>query len=149
MAFQNVDESLRFVFPKEVCVKSSIWKQLDKSVKASSSLYLQNDSKAFAKMQAFIKDDRQIYRFADFGIQAGKNEISFTLKSNMGTYPNRVPIIKDDFGIRRISPKECLLLQGFPSSFSFPDIPINQAYKQAGNTVCVPIVKSIAQMIKM
>ena len=41
------------------------------------------------------------------------------LKANMGTYPNRVPIIKDDFGIRKITPTECLALQSFPHAFTF------------------------------
>lgn len=66
----------------------------------------------------------------------------------MGTFPNRVPIIKDDFSIRKVMPSECLALQGFPSTYSYPkDIPIEKAYKQAGNTVCVPVVKRIAEQI--
>ena len=67
-----------------------------------------------------------------------KDGIAFTLKANMGTYPNRVPVIKDKFGVRRITPMECLALQGFPSSFSFPStVPLREQYKQAGNTVCI------------
>ena len=73
--------------------------------------------------------------------------ISPTLKANMGTYHDRVPIIRDDYGIRKITPFECLALQGFPSDFGFKDIPIEQAYKQCGNTVCVPVVKRIADNI--
>lgn len=65
----------------------------------------------------------------------------------MGTFPDRVPIVIDDYGIRKITPLECLALQGFPEIFKFPNIPLNNAYKQAGNTVCVPVVKRIAQNI--
>ena len=62
----------------------------------------------------------------------------------MGTYYDRVPIIKDDFGIRRLTPLECLALQGFPKDFSFPaEVPEREQYKQAGNTVCVPIIEKI------
>ena len=89
-------------------------------------------------MKEAIKDDRQIYRLSDYGVQSSKNGISFTLKANMGTYPNRVPVIKDKFGIRSITPMECLALQGFPPSFTFPaTVPLREQYKQAGNTVCV------------
>ena len=65
----------------------------------------------------------------------------------MGTWYNRVPFIRDDFGIRRITPYECLALQGFPKEYSFPDIPSTSAYKQCGNTVCVPIIKALAKEI--
>ena len=65
----------------------------------------------------------------------------------MGTWYNRVPIIKDNFGIRTITPKKCLALQGFTKYFDFPDIPIKSMYKQCGNTVVVPMVKKIAKNI--
>ena len=88
-----------------------------------------------------------MYRFADYGIQSSKDGISFTLKANMGTYYDRVPIIKDNFGIRNITPTECLALQGFPKNISFPlAVPEREQYKQAGNTVCVGIIKKIAKV---
>ena len=61
-----------------------------------------------------------ICRWETGKVEPSKDGIAFTLKANMGTYPNRVPIIKDKFGIRRITPMECLALQGFPSNFTFP-----------------------------
>ena len=62
----------------------------------------------------------------------------------MGTYYDRVPIIKDNFGTRNITPTECLALQGYPKSFSFPDtVPERERYKQAGNTVCVEVIERI------
>ena len=69
------------------------------------------------------------------------------LTANMGTYPDRVPIILDDYGIRKITPHECLALQGFPKDFKFPEIPLNSAYKQCGNSVVVPVIRRIAKNI--
>ena len=66
----------------------------------------------------------------------------------MGTYPDRVPVILDDYGIRKITPYECLALQGFPKDFRFPNIPLNSAYKQCGNSVVVPLIKRIAEQIR-
>ena len=66
----------------------------------------------------------------------------------MGTWYDRVPIIRDDFGIRTITPLECLALQGFPPDFTFPDIPPESMYKQCGNTVVVPLVAELARNIK-
>ena len=65
----------------------------------------------------------------------------------MGTYPDRVPIVRDDFGIRKITPYECLALQGFPKDYKFPKIPLNSAYKQCGNSVVVPVIRRIAENI--
>ena len=67
----------------------------------------------------------------------------------MGTFPNRVPVVRDDFGIRKLTLRECLNFQGFPQSFYFPKtITIEDAYKQIGNSVCVPVISALAKQIK-
>ena len=49
---------------------------------------------------------------------------------------------------RRLTPRECARLMGFPEKFKIP-VSDNQAYRQFGNAVVVPVVKTIArQMIK-
>lgn len=58
-----------------------------------------------------------------------------------------MPIIRDHFGIRTITPKECLALQETPPSFNFPEIPLKSMYKQCGNTVVVPVVEKITKQI--
>ena len=65
----------------------------------------------------------------------------------MGSGGHNVPIIIDDFGIRKLTPEECLAFQGFPNNFKFPDIADNHKYKQVGNSVTVPVVESIAKNI--
>jgi DNA (cytosine-5)-methyltransferase 1 len=40
-------------------------------------------------------------------------------------------------------------MQGFPKEFNFSGIPLNSAYKQCGNTVCVPVIRRIAEQIKI
>jgi len=45
---------------------------------------------------------------------------------------------------RRLTPKECCRLMGFPKSFKIP-VSDTQAYKQFGNSVVVPVIKSIAK----
>ena len=66
----------------------------------------------------------------------------------MGTSANQVPLIIDDYGLRKLTLQECLDFQGFPKCFYFPNtITIDEAYKQIGNSVCVPTVKKIASQI--
>lgn len=149
-AFLNVAECSRFSFPQKENLSVRIFDVINTSKEANKNLYFSPGTKAYEYLQLHIRDDKQLYRFSDYGIQSSKNGISFTLKANMGTWPNREPIVKDSFGIRKLSPRECLSLQGFPSWFTFPDsVPERKAYAQAGNTVCVPIVYKIVEQIKI
>ena len=77
-----------------------------------------------------------------------KDGLCHTLTANMGKGGYNTPIIKDSYGIRKLTPRECIRLQGFPESFKFPKIKDYHLYTQIGNSVCVPIVKRIAQEIK-
>ena len=147
VAFKNFEMCNRFNFPEEQPLKKHIFDIIDRSKKADERFYIDENSSQYRKLKKKITDKNQIYRFSDYGIQKSKGGISFTLKANMGTWYNRVPIIKDDFGIRTITPKECLALQGFPATFEFPDIPIKSMYKQCGNTVVAPIIQNIAKKL--
>ena len=57
------------------------------------------------------------------------------------------PIVKVDDVIRHLTPKECFNLQGFNSSYQLPPIHDRHLYKQAGNSVTVPLIERIAEQI--
>ena len=133
--------------PEKVKIKKQIFDIIDKCVKVDDSFYLPENTPKYNKMFKAITDEKQIYRFSDYGIQKSKDGICFTLKANMGTWYDRVPIIKDNYGIRKITPEECLALMGYPQEFSFPDISEKSKYKQCGNTVVVPLIKEIAECL--
>jgi DNA (cytosine-5)-methyltransferase 1 len=66
----------------------------------------------------------------------------------MGTQKNQVPLVRDDYGVRKLTPRECLRFQGFSDSFGFPaTVSLEQRYKQIGNSVSVPVIRSIAKQI--
>ena len=66
----------------------------------------------------------------------------------MGTGGHNVPLIKDEFGIRKLTPRECFNLQGFPKNFNLPkEVSNTQLYKQAGNSVTVTMIKKFAEII--
>lgn len=56
-------------------------------------------------------------------------------------------VLQEGKNPRRLSPRECFRLQGFPDSFIIPESKI-QAYKQAGNSVSIPVIEAIAKQIK-
>ncbi len=49
--------------------------------------------------------------------------------------------------VRRLTPRECARLQGFPDSFVIPVSDV-QAYKQFGNAVTVNVARSVGESIK-
>jgi DNA (cytosine-5)-methyltransferase 1 len=48
---------------------------------------------------------------------------------------------------RRLTPRECMRLMGYPDDFQIP-VSDTQAYRQAGNSVCVPVVNAIARAMR-
>ncbi len=60
-------------------------------------------------------------------------------------------IVTADYRIRRFTPREAWRLQGFPDSLIDRAATVNsetQLYKQAGNSVTVPVVYEIAKKLK-
>lgn len=148
VAFRDWEQCEKFDFPEPLPRTKSLFEVIDKSIQRAQYYYY-DDTVYYPILQQAITDEECVYKFTDFNIRKSRRGICPTLTANMGTYPNRVPIIKDNYGIRKITPTECLALNGFPSWYGFPrDIKIENAYKQAGNTVCVPVVRRIAEKIK-
>lgn len=50
--------------------------------------------------------------------------------------------------VRKLTINECYKLMGFPSEFKKSSV-IGEAYKQIGNSVCVPLIQEIARQIKI
>ena len=48
---------------------------------------------------------------------------------------------------RRLTPRECARLMGFPSNFKIP-VSDTQAYRQFGNSVVVPVIREVATLLK-
>ena len=149
VAFSDYDMLNSFTFPKPVELTTNIDDILDRSVKHDLSYYYTVENKYYNKLQQRIIDKTGIYRIDDSGVAKRKYNICPTLKANMGTYPDRVPVIRDDYGIRKLTPYECLAFQGFPPDYKFKGISVNSAYKQCGNTVVVPVIKRIAENLKL
>jgi DNA (cytosine-5)-methyltransferase 1 len=55
--------------------------------------------------------------------------------------------LRNEEGIRKMTPREWARLQGFPDSFTFP-VSKTRKYRQLGNSVAVPVIQAIAEKIK-
>lgn len=93
-----------------------------------------------------VKKDT-IYQYRRVYVRENKSGECPTLTANMGTGGHNVPIILDDKGIRKLTPRECFNFQGFQSTYKLPNLSDSNLYKLAGNAVSVPVVKLIANRI--
>lgn len=138
-----------FHFPEPELETDNILKFLDLDKKAPEDLYFEEDSKygkLFAESMKNGSEDTT-YLLRRYYVRENKENGVFTLTANMGDGGHNVPVIRDPWGIRKLTPVECLRLQGFDDSiYSFPTgLSRTQQYKQIGNAVTVTLVEKLAQ----
>lgn len=73
-------------------------------------------------------------------------EYTSTLSARYYKDGSEILIKQNNQNPRKITPREAARLQGFPDSFIIP-VSDNQAYKQFGNSVAIPVIKEIANNI--
>ncbi len=104
----------------------------------------------YEKIKENVISEDSVYQWRRKYVRENKKGVCPTLTANMGTGGHNVPIIKTRKGIRKLTPKECFNLQGFPETFELPgELSDSRLYHQAGNSVVVPVIKCIAKNMKM
>lgn len=96
-------------------------------------------------LQEYAKTQRRKGNGFGFGI-ANPEGVTRTLSARYYKDGAEILIPQKNKNPRRLTPLECSRLMGFTPSFKIP-VSDNQAYKQFGNSVVVPIVKEIAAEI--
>ena len=92
-------------------------------------------------------DENVLYQYRRYYVRENKSNKCPTLTANMGGGGHNVPLLKDDKGIRKLTPRECFNLQGFPSDYTLPEVCDSRLYKLAGNAVSVPVVELIVNKL--
>lgn len=94
VAFRDEKQCRRFTFPDKKPLTRQITDVIDTAQKAEESFYLHPGDYGYDKMVAAIRDDKQLYRFSDYGIQSSKDGIAFTLKPIWGRTRTAFPYSK-------------------------------------------------------
>ena len=145
VGFKNKNHFENFEFPKPVKLTKKVTDLLEKNVPEK---YYYNGKPLYAKLKDFIKEEGKVYQWRRQYVRENKSGVCPTLTANMGTGGHNVPIIKDNKGIRKLTPLECARIQGFPKDYKLPDLADSALYKQFGNSVSVPVVEAVAREIK-
>jgi DNA (cytosine-5)-methyltransferase 1 len=138
------DVDFKFPDPLELNVKivDILERKIDKK-------YYYNNKPLFERIKNDILNKNSIYQWRRQYVRENKSGVCPTLTANMGTGGHNVPIVKDNLGIRKLTPRECINFQGFPKEFTLPkNLVDSQLYKQCGNSVVVGVVNCIAKNIK-
>ena len=72
--------------------------------------------------------------------------VSRTISARYYKDGSEILIAQDGKNPRRLTPRECARLQGFPDTFKIP-VSDTQAYKQFGNSVVVPLMADVAKLV--
>ncbi len=144
VAFKKQDDFMRFQFPLKEVKRKSITSILENNV--ADSFYYEK-SKMYPLLKEAMNNRNTCYQWRRHYVRENKSNLCPTLTANMGTGGHNVPLILDDKGIRKLTPRECFNLQGFSSDFILPEISDCHLYKQAGNSVTVSVIERIAKNI--
>ncbi len=146
VGFKSRKDVDAFEFPSPAPLKKTVTDLLDKDV---DEKYYYNNHSLYKKLKKIIKSRDTVYQWRRMYVRENKSGVCPTLTANMGTGGHNVPLICDRKGIRKLTPRECARLQGFPESFKLPkDLSDTKLYKQFGNSVTIPVVKRIAYQMK-
>jgi len=140
---KKVFDTFNLEFPK--IEKKKITEFLETNI--PSKYYYTDKSSTWNLIKSAVVKKNTVYQYRRVYVRENKSSECPTLTANMGAGGHNVPIILDDTGIRKLTPRECFNLQGFPSSYTLPTLCDSNLYKLAGNAVSVPVVKLIANRI--
>ena len=135
--------------PKKQLNPDAINKYLQKK-EVDEVFYYRQDKYNYSELKEAMKSRDTLYQWRRVYVRENKKNLCPTLTANMGTGGHNVPLILTDDGIRKLTPRECFNFQGYPKNFKLPaELANNQLYKQAGNSVSVPLITLLAKLIKV
>ncbi len=144
---QQVPNHNDFCFPQKEKLTKTIHDCINYNEK-NEKLFYGDKMGHIQELRDGITSKDTIYQWRRQYVRENKSNVCPTLTANMGTGGHNVPLILTNYGIRKLSPKECLNFQGFPAQYTFPDnIADSAKYKQAGNSVVVPLIYKVCKNI--
>ncbi|MGO9274997.1 MAG: DNA cytosine methyltransferase [Terriglobia bacterium] len=124
---------------------------LDLQEKVPDWFYFKPENRYYELFKSAIQEGGEdaIYQLRRNYVRRNMTGMCFTLMANMGDGGHNQPVIKDRWGIRKLTPRECARLQGYEDAWlKLPqDLSYSQMYKQIGNSITVPLVTKLATNI--
>ena len=142
VGFKQEEPAAKFHFPEPIPLTKTYEDFLEDNV---DSKYFIQEGKVYDALQEFGVKKGYSYQWRYNYVREHKAKGCIPCLVTVG----KSPIIKQDELLRHLTPKECFNLQGFPKDYRLPDIHERHLYKQAGNSVTIPLIKRIADGIRI
>lgn len=140
VGFRDAEDANRFRFPSIEDQQPSLAEILDEDVDEKYTL----SDHLWAYLQEYAKKHRSRGNGFGFGLPDLEG-VSRTLSARYYKDGSEILIRQGDrSNPRRLTPRECARLMGFPEAFRIP-VSDTRAYQQFGNSVVVPLVEAIAR----
>ena len=131
-------ENISFTFPKPLGIMSNLEDILEKDENIEKKHFVSEDIKK--KRMAKVKPNYPIPSIWHENKSGNISALKYSCALRAGASYNYLVVN----GIRRLTPRELLRLQGFPDTFKIV-VPYMQIRKQTGNSVSVPVIKAVAE----
>lgn len=152
VAFRDESDRANFHMPQPIRRKKTLQDIIDFKNPVEDRYYYKEGkykTEIYNALVEAMNDQNAIYQWRRRYVRKNQSRVVPTLTANMGEGGHNVPLILTDYGIRKLTPKECFNVQGFPNDFILPnDMSDSKLYKQAGNSVCVSVIERIASNIQ-
>ncbi len=139
-----LDHNINFEFPKPRNIKTCVGDILEKNV---SSSYTISDRLWAGHQRRKIQNKLNGKGFG-YGLFNANSAYTNTISARYYKDGSEILIEQKNKNPRKITPREAARLQGFPEDFIIDKVSNAQAYKQFGNSVCVPVIAAVAEQIK-
>ena len=137
--------SIGFEYPTPKKVETKLGDILDGKVDEKYTI----SNKLWAGHKRRLKEHREKGNGFGYSLFNTKSPYTSTISARYYKDGSEILIEQKDANPRKLTPREAARLQGFPEKFKIP-VSDNQAYKQFGNSVAVPVIHAIAKnMVKL
>ena len=151
VAFRDKEDYDRFEMPMPTTLEKNIKDIFNFDTKVDEKYYYTQGKykgNIYKLLTDEMDDDNTVYQWRRKYVRKNQSNLVPTLTANMGEGGHNVPLIKTKFGIRKLTPIECFYAQGYPKYYELPKgMSDARLYKQAGNSVVVPVINRIAENI--
>lgn len=136
----GISDDYNFTYPEPTKIPTRLGDILEPDVDERYTI----SDKLYAGHLRRKKEHKEKGNGFGFTVFTPESEYSNTISARYYKDGSEILIEQNGKNPRKLTPRECARLQGFPEDFIIP-VSDTQAYKQFGNSVAVPVIRAIAK----